>query len=252
VLEINQIHHGDCLELMKEIPDNSIDCIITDPPYNISQKDFNVDRSKCKSKSMRRKSKLVYDFGEWDNKSRKDFLEFTYSWIKECCRVLKDGGTIISFFDNKEISYLGWVSKEFGIKTRAIFSWCKSNPVPSFKKVNYLSSIELIWIGSKGEKTWTFNFKQQKEMKNFMITANKSAYGETKHPTEKPKELINHLLQIHTNVGDLVLDIFSGSGTTAVCCKELGRIFIGIEKEREYFEMAQKRLSQNTLMEVKQ
>ena len=249
-LKPNQIYHFDCFELLKELPDNSIDCIITDPPYNISKENDNRDRSKLNSPIMRRESPLKYDFGEWDNKSRKEFLEFTSSWIKECCRVLKDGGTLISFFNKEDISFLGWEAKKCNVRTRTIFTWCKSNPVPSFRKVNYLSATEYVWIGSKGTKAWTFNFKQQKEMKNFMITANKSAYGETKHPTEKPKELIKHLLEIHTKEEDLVLDIFAGSGTTAVCCKELNRKYILCELSEEYISMAKHRLSQKTLMEV--
>ncbi len=248
MLELNKIHNIDCFELLKELPDNSIDCILTDPPYNISKENDNRDRSKLNSPIMRRESPLKYDFGEWDNKSRKEFLEFTSSWIKECCRVLKDGGTIISFFNKEDISFLGWEAKKCDIRTRTIFTWCKSNPVPSFKKVNYLSATEYIWIGSKGTKAWTFNFKQQKEMKNFMITANKSAYGETKHPTEKPKELIKHLLQIHTNEGDLVLDIFGGSGTTAICCKELNRKYILSELSKDYILMTKNRLSQEVLV----
>ena len=247
MIELNKIHRGNCLELIKQIPDNSIDCIITDPPYNISKENDNRDRSKLNSPIMRRESPLKYDFGEWDNKSREEFLEFTKQWIIEACRVLKDGGTIISFFNKEDISYLGWEAKKLGVRTRTIFTWCKSNPVPSFRKVNYLSGTEFIWIGSKGTKAWTFNFKQQKEMKNFMITSNKSAYGETEHPTEKPKELIKHLLEIHTKEGDVVLDLFNGSGTTTICCQELNRKFIGMEINQDFIDMANKRLSQTTL-----
>jgi len=247
LIEINKIIQGNCLELFKSIEDNSVDLIITDPPYNISKENDNRDRSKLNSPIMRRESPLKYDFGEWDNMSREGFIDFTKQWLKECCRVLKDGGTIISFFNKEDISLLGWEAKQYGIRTRTIFTWCKSNPVPSFRKVNYLSATEYLWIGSKGTKAWTFNFKQQKEMKNFMITSNGSVYKETKHPTEKPKELIKHLLEIHSNKEDLILDCFGGSGTTAICCKELGRNFIVFELLKDYCKMAEKRLSQESL-----
>lgn len=217
----------DCLSFLKDIKDNSIDLILVDPPYNISKLNDNRDRSKLNSPIMRRESPLKYDFGDWDNKTRGEFLEFTKSWLKECCRVLKENGTIISFFNKEDISLLGWEAKNFGVRTRTIFTWCKSNPVPSFRKVNYLSATEFIWIGSKGK--WTFNFKMQKEMKNFMITANGSSYKESKHPTEKPLSLIKHLIEIHSNKGDLVLDCFMGSGTTPIACEELGRNFIGTD-----------------------
>jgi len=241
-MKTNTIIQGDCLEVMKEIPDKSIDCIITDPPYNISKENDNRDRSKLNSPIMRRKKSLNYDFGEWDNMERQDFLDFTKKWLRECCRVLKDGGAFISFFNKEDISYLGWVSNEFDIRTRTIICWHKTNPVPSFRKVNYLSACEYIWIGSKGKKPWVFNFKQQKEMHNFFETPNKSSYGKTKHPTEKPESLMEHLIQIHTKEEAVVLDPFLGSGTTAVACLKLNRKFIGIEKEEEYVKIAKQRI----------
>ena len=242
---VNSIVCSDCLEGMKQMADNSVDTIITDPPYNISKLNDNRDRSKLNSPIMRRESPLKYDFGNWDNMDREVFLEFTTNWIKECCRVLKEGGTIISFFNKEDISYLGWIAKEYGIRTRTIFTWCKTNPVPSFRKVNYLSATEFIWIASKGEKAWNFNFKLQKEMKNYMITANKSAYGETEHPTEKPKELIKHFVEIHSNEGDLVLDCFAGSFTTAIACENLKRNWICMEINKEYCDIGLKRIEQN-------
>jgi len=240
-----KIIQGDCIEEMKKMKDNSVNLILVDPPYNISKENDNRDRSKLNSPIMRRESPLKYDFGEWDNKSREDFLEFTKDWLKECCRVLKENGTIISFFNKEDISFLGWEAKKSDIRTRTILSWHKTNPVPSFRKVNYLSACEFLWIGSKGK--WTFNFKQQKEMHNFFETPNKSSYGKTKHPTEKPLVLIKHLIEIHSNKGDLVLDCFAGSGTTAVACKQLKRDYIMIEKEKEFIDMIKERLKQEVL-----
>ena len=245
-MKTNKIIQGNCIEGMKKIPDESVDCIITDPPYNISKLNDKRDRSKLNSPIMRRKKELNYDFGDWDNMERKDFLDFTKKWLKECCRVLKDGGTILSFFNKEDISYLGWTSEEYRIRTRTIICWHKTNPVPSFRKVNYLSACEYIWVGSKGKKPWVFNFKQQKEMHNFFETPNKSSYGKTKHPTEKPETLIEHLIEIHSNEGEIILDPFIGSGTTAIACLKLNRKFIGIEKEEEYVKMAKDRIKQYT------
>ena len=238
----NKIIQGDCIAELKKLPDNSVDLVLTDPPYNISKLNDNRDRSKLNSPIHRRSNPIVMDFGEWDNMERKEFLEFTKEWLKECCRVLKDGGTLISFFNKEDISYLGWTTKEFGLRTRVIFTWAKTNPVPSFRKVNYLSATEFIHIGSKGEKSWTFNFKLQKEMKNYMEIPNSSAWKETKHPTEKPVKLIKYLLEIHSNKGDIVLDCFAGSGTTGIACLELDRKFILIEKEKEYIDIILNRL----------
>lgn len=238
----NSIINADCMDILKQLPDKCIDLVLTDPPYNISQKNFCVDRSKAKSAIMRRDKPLNYDFGSWDNMERQEFLNFTKNWLLECIRVLKDGGTLISFFNKEDISYLGWVGQDNGIRTRTIFTWHKTNPVPSFRKVNYLSACEFAWIGSKGEKTWTFNFGKQKDMHNFFETPNASSYKETQHPTEKPKDLFEHLLNIHSNENDLVLDCFSGSGTTAIACHKLHRRFICIEKDKDYWQASVKRL----------
>lgn len=247
-LQLNTIYNEDCLETMKRMPDNFVDLIIADPPYNISKLNDQRDRSKLNSPIMRRKKAVNYDFGEWDNMERAEFLEFTDQWLKEVCRVLKDGGTIISFFNKEDISYLGWQAKNYGVRTRTIISWHKTNPVPSFRKVNYLSACEFAWIGSKGEKSWTMNFKQQKEMHNFFETPNKSSYGKTIHPTEKPTALLQWLIEIHSNKGDLVHDPFMGSGTTAVACKNLNRNYIGSEISKEYCQIAENRLKQGVLL----
>lgn len=236
---------GDCMiEMQKLIKDGiQVDLILTDPPYNVSKLNDNRDRSKMGSPIMRRKKPLNYDFGAWDNMERQEFLDFTNDWYNLCVQLLRDGGTMISFFSKEDVNFLGWIGKEYGMRTRTIFTWHKTNPVPSFRKVNYLSSCEYAWIGSKGETAWTFNFKQQKEMHNFFETPNKSSYGVTKHPTEKPLNMIEHLLEIHSNPNDLVLDCFMGSGTTGVACRNLNRDFIGIEMDTDYFKMAKNRIN---------
>jgi DNA modification methylase len=107
-----------------------------------------------------------------------------------------------------------------------------------------------VWIGSKG--SWTFNFGYQKDMKNYMITPNSSAYQETSHPTEKPLQLIQYFIEHHSNTNDIVLDCFLGSGTTAIACIKSNRNFIGIELSQHYCNIANKRIkllrSQYTLI----
>jgi DNA modification methylase len=238
--------HGDCLDEMQKLIDDGlkVDLILTDPPYNVSKLNDNRDRSKMDSPIMRRKKSLNYDFGAWDNMERQEFLDFTREWYELCVELLRDGGTMISFFSKEDVNYLGWMGKEYDMRTRTIFTWHKTNPVPSFRKVNYLSACEYAWIGSKGETAWTFNFGLQKEMHNFFETPNKSAYGKTKHPTEKPESMMEHLIRIHSNEGDLVFDPFMGSGTTGVACINLNRDFIGIEREDEYYKIASDRIDE--------
>jgi len=120
-----------------------------------------------------------------------------------------------------------------------------SNPCPSFRKVNWLSASEFVWVGSKGSCKLK-NFLNQTEMFNYMLTPNKSIYGKTKHPTEKPEALIKKFILVSTNKGDIVLDPFLGSGTTAVACEKLNRRWIGIEMNPEYIEIAKKRIEEET------
>ena len=245
MLDVNKIYNTNCLEGMKVIPDDSIDMVFTDPPYNISTTNEHRDKNKPNSPIMRQNKALNYDFGDWDNMERKEFLDFTKDWLIEACRVLKQDGAILSFFNKEDISYLGWEAKSLGVRTRTIFTWHKTNPVPSFRKVNYLSSCEYIWIGSKGDFK-TFNFKQQKNMHNFFETPNKSSYGVTDHPTEKPLALIKHLVEIHTQEGDTVLDPFMGSGTTAIACIDTGRKYIGFELDENHYNTSLQRINDHT------
>jgi len=241
---------GDCIEELKSFPDETFDLIIVDPPFNISQSGKSIGRKTLSSKMHKRDSSVKLDFGEWDKKPELEYKEFTRKWFKECARVLKEKGWIFIFFSKERVGYFTDPIKSFfldnGFKTRTIITWHKTNPVPSFRKVNFLSSCEFIVVGSKGDSKLP-NFLMQKEMHNFFQTANSSAYGKTKHPTEKPTELIRWLIKVGSNEGDLVLDCFGGSGTTGVACKQLNRNYILIEKEQKYYDMALGRLSQECL-----
>ncbi len=245
---INSIVCCDCIEGLKELPDNYVDLVITDPPYAISQKGKKISRKSLNSKSWKRNSDIKLDFGKWDNfKTEEDFFKFTESWFKECVGMLKQKSWIYIFFDKQKTGYFDlFLSKKYGIKSRTIFTWLKSNPTPSFRKVNWLSASEFVWVGSKGECKLK-NFLNQTDMFNYMITPNKSIYGVTEHPTEKPIDLIIKFILTSSNEGDLILDPFLGSGTTAVACSSLNRNFLGFEINPEYCQIAIKRLEQENI-----
>ena len=239
---LNKIVLGDAIEVLKEIPDESIDLVIVDPPYFISKPGKKIGRKSKSGKSM----DVKLDYGQWDWFSSEDrFREFTEEWFKECVRALKTGGWIFVFFDKKKIWWFdSWLAPKYNVKTRDLFVWIKSNPVPSFRKMTFVSATEFIWVGSKGVESRIKNFLKQSEMVNYMITPNKAIYGKTDHPTEKPEALITRFVETCSREGEIVLDPFIGSGTTAVVCKRLSRNFIGIEKNKEYYDMAIKRLSE--------
>jgi len=241
---LNKVIEGDCLRVLKDIPNESIDLIITDPPYNVST-NLKIDRSRW-GKKQKRKAIINFDYGEWDKKGKDEFYQFTSEWFCECKRVLKQGGSIYIFFTKELISWFHqWRAKD--IKTKNIISWIKSNPLPAFNRTNYRSAVEFIYFGQKEGEKATFNFGQQKDMKNWFEHSLVQGKVRTKHPTQKPLGLIQKFIEVSSNKDDLVLDPFTGSGTTAVAAKMLGRNYIGIEKNPEYVEIANDRLRQELL-----
>lgn len=240
--ELNKIYCMDCLEGLKQIPDESVDLIITDPPYNISQ-EKNISRKTFKSKIYKANSDIKLNFGEWDRfESEEEYFNFTESWFKECVRVLKPKSWIYIWFDKQRTGYFDLLlAKKYGIVPKTIIVWHKTNPVPQFRKVNYLSCSEFCWVGTKG-KAKVKNFGYVKDMHTVIDYPNSSAYGETEHPTEKPVEIIKRFILHNSNEEDIVLDPFMGSGTTAVACLKTNRKFLGFEISEEYCKIANKRI----------
>lgn len=239
MVEINKIICADALIELQKIPTESVDLIVTDPPYNVST-NLKIDRSKW-GKKQRRKAIINFDYGEWDRKTEDEFYQFTKEWFYECKRVLKKGGSIYIFFTKELISWFHeWRADD--IKTKNIISWIKSNPLPAFNKTNYRSAVEFIYFGQKKGEKATFNFGEQKNMKNWFEFPLVQGKVRTKHPTQKPLGLIQKFIQVSSNENDIVLDPFLGSGTTIVACKKLNRNYIGIEINQKYCAIAQQRI----------
>jgi len=245
MLELDKIYNINCIDGMKQLDDNSIDLIVTDPPFNISQKDLQLKRNNMKSGMFKRNSDIKLDFGKWDLFDEKDYKKFTEKWFKECSRILKIDKWFFSFFSKERVGYftdpLNGLFNKYGLKARTIITWHKTNPVPSFRKRNFLSSCEFIVVGSKGSSK-VANFLFQKEMHNFFESPNASIYKKTNHPTEKPIDLIKWIIEIGSNENDVVFDPFLGSGTTAIVCKKFNRHFIGFEVNKKYYDISLKRL----------
>ena len=230
------LRQGDCLEVMKDIPDKSIDLILTDPPYLISKKSgFNSGGAWNNAEDKRlQKTPPKTDFGEWDKKEIDFFIAF-----KEFYRVLKPSGTIVCFFDIWKMHYLKQIAEENKFKQFRLIRWDKTNPVPVNSKLNYLSNAtEYALTCVKGGKP-TFHSEYNPGIFKYPICSGKER---TEHPTQKPLNLMQELLKIHTNDGDIVLDPFMGSGSTGVACKNLNRNFIGIELDENYFKIAEERI----------
>lgn len=226
------LFNGDCLEVMKGIPDGSVDLILTDPPYNISR-----DSCFLRGKNPAKKGDVFlikHDFGEWDRKPLDLNILFN-----EFNRILKRGGTLLIFYDIWKLQDLKTAAENFKFKQPRVCCWVKNNPVPLNSDKNYLSNACEYFVTFVKLGKGVFNSKYDNGLYKYPICYGKER---TEHPTQKPLTLISELLLKHSNKNDVILDMFMGSGTTGVACKNLNRKFCGIELDEKYFNIAEERI----------
>ena len=220
-----EIKNEDCFVFLKDIKDSSVDFACIDPPYEISR-ETNFLNSDEKGDDTDR-FRMSMDFGDWD----KDFSGLD-GVIKEIYRVLKPGGSLVCFYDIWKISYLKEYIEKAGFKQIRFVEWVKTNPVPINSKITYLSNAREVAVSAVKGGNSTFNSEYDDGIYSFPICHDKGRF----HPTQKPVDLIRAMIRKHSNEGDLVLDCFSGSGTTAVACYCENRNFIGCEISKEYYD----------------
>jgi len=298
------LRHQDGLQLLSEIPDNSVDLILTDPPY-ITSRDSGMDKwvkhvaeqDKADARPLRsltqwrglktlrewidflsqdaslycieeQTKKKIYqpraikrklkayqrdylkygsiygkkyavktNYGSWD----KDFtVEQLGFFVEHFYRILKPGGTCIVFFDLWKITHLKEMLENVKFKQIRLVEWIKTNPQPINSKVNYLTNCrEIALLGIKKMKP-TFNSKYDNGIYYHPLQGGKQRF----HPTQKSLPLFEELIKKHSNPGDLVLDCFAGSATTAVAALNTGRSFVGCEREEEYYTKSVKRIAE--------
>ena len=238
---LNQVICGDCREAMREWPNGCVDMVLTDPPWMISSKVI-IHRSMNPIKYRAKKS-IILDFGKWDHFEDEDeYRSFTKGWLTEATRVLKEGGHLITFFDQNKSSDLIKLAKSVGLTMRQHLYWLKSNPVPRARKVDFMVALEhAVWFtkGSKSGATFHYELGQQRNYVEAAIPQHPRF-----HPTQKPLNVLGVWIKYLSNQGDIILDPMCGSGSTLVAAKQLGRHFIGIDLNPTYVEMAKKRLGQ--------
>ena len=223
----------DCFEMLKDIPDNYINLFLIDPPYMVSRS-TNFQSGDLKGDDTDR-FRVSMDFGDWDT----DFSGLDEVG-KEAYRVLCKGGTLICFYDLWKVSELKEYFEKAKFKQIRFIEWVKTNPVPINSKINYLTNArEIAVTGIKGGKP-TFNSEYDNGIYKYPICHNKNRF----HPTQKPLSLIEDLVVKHSNEGDIVLDCFSGSGTTAIASYNKNRHFIGCEISDEYYQKSISRLQE--------
>ena len=236
---------GDAFELMAAIPDNSVDCIWTDPPYLLSN-----DGVTCIAGKM-----VSVNKGEWDRSNGiENDHDFNLSWLRECHRVLKPAGTIWVTGTLHIYLSVGMAMMQLGFRVLNDIVWEKNNPPPNLGCRCFTHATEIVLWATKAPKgskhKYTFNYQEMKaenggkQMKSVwkFPAAGKDEKVHGKHPTQKPVALIERCLRASTNPGDLVLDPFAGTAATGVAALTSGRNFTGFEQESEYTKIAGKRL----------
>lgn len=241
MIEINKIYNRDCYEAIKEIPSRSIDVIYTDIPY--LYKGMNKKASADKSRIANSISNLFDENGDLSQMT--DGID--YSIFDEFCRVCKyiyiyiwcskdQIYDILNYFVKKDCNY-------------NILVWCKTNPIPMCNGT-LLSDLEYcLIIKQKGAKK--FLGKYEDKSKFYVSETNQKDKMEYGHPTIKPLELVERHLRQCCEKGDVVLDPFLGSGTTALACKRLGINYIGFEKNKKYFDIAKSRIEERRINKSK-
>ena len=245
---VNKATQGDCVALMKSLPENCIDLIFADPPYNLQLK-----QELCRPDST--KVKAVCD--SWDKfSSFKEYDQFSKKWLKECRRLLKPEGSLWVIGSYHNIFRVGAVLQDTGFWILNDVVWVKANPMPNFRGVRFANAHEtLIWAAKSPSSRPRFHYKSMKafnedrQMRSdwfLPICSGKERLRDRRglkaHSTQKPEALLQRVMLACSRPGDLVLDPFFGSGTTGAVAKHINRRFIGFEREARYVKSASQRI----------
>ncbi len=247
-LPLDQILQGDCLEILEQLPENSIDLIFADPPYNLQlQNDLwrpNMTRVAAVDDAWDR----FDDFAAYDT--------FTRSWLGACRRVLKDTGAIWVIGSYHNIFRVGAILQDLGYWILNDVVWIKTNPMPNFRGVRFTNAHEtLIWAAKSRRARTVFNHHAMKSLNDDLQMRSDwllpicsgperiKVDGKKAHSTQKPEALLYRVILASSQPGDIVLDPFFGSGTTGAVAKKLQRHWIGIELEPGYIQIASQRLA---------
>jgi modification methylase len=244
----NQILVGECVEQLKKIPSGSVDLVFADPPYNL-QLAGDLTRPD--------QSKVDAVDDHWDQfSSFAEYDAFTKAWLTECRRVLKPDGALWVIGSYHNIFRVGSILQDLGYWILNDIVWRKTNPMPNFRGRRFTNAHEtLIWASREEKSKYCFHYDAMKVFNDDLQMRSdwtlplctggerlKNGDGDKLHPTQKPEALLHRVLLATTDAGDLVLDPFFGTGTTGAAAKQLGRNFIGIERETAYVKAALNRI----------
>lgn len=245
---LNKIIKGDVIEVLRKLPDDSVDLIFADPPYNLQLREELWRPNQTKVDAVTDKWDKFENFGEYD--------EFSKCWLSECKRVMKKEAAIWVIGTYHNIFRVGKIMQDLGFWFINDVIWVKTNPMPNFRGTRFTNAHETLLFAVKDrDAQYTFHYKSMRTFNDGLqmrsdweipICSGEERIrinGEKAHSTQKPEELLRRIIISTSDPGDVVLDPFAGSGTTAAVSKLLGRNYIGIEREEKYIQVAEERIS---------
>lgn len=230
------IYRGDSITVLRDIPSDSADAVVTDPPYSSGGTSSSARKADPAHKYQQTGTLRAYPAMLGDNKDQRSFLAWAALWLSECWRIARDGAPLLVFSDWRQLPVTSDAIQVAGWTWRGVAVWDKPSARPM--RGQFRNQVEYVLVASKGR------FERSTDRCLPGVFQHRVASCRKLHLTGKPEALMRELLEI-SKPGGVVLDPFMGSGTTGVACLATGRQFVGVELSREYFEIAAARLSQS-------
>ena len=231
------LYNEDCIVAMKRLANDTIDLILTDPPYNLGI--FMKDRAT----NLKKMRDNFFGAAGWDDLSIEDWEKSMDDFFEEAARLLKKGGAMVVFMSIIKVETLIRIAEHHKLYYKTTGIWHKTNPMPRNMNLHFVNSTEAWVYFTYGKRTGTFN--NDGKVLHDHIETGVAANGERKcgkHPTQKPVALMEFFVQVLSVEGDMILDPFMGSGSTGVAAKKNKRNFTGVELNESYFQMATRRI----------
>lgn len=246
-IKSNRIIVGECVAAMNALPEGCVDMVFADPPYNLQLGGDLLRPNNSRVDGMDETWDIFDDFASYDR--------FTQGWLTAAKRVLKPDGTLWVIGSYHNIFRVGGILQNLGFWILNDVIWRKTNPMPNFRGRRFTNAHEtLIWCAREKDSRYRFNYEAMKNLNDDLQMRSDwtlplctgaerlKVAGRKAHPTQKPEALLHRIILASTEVGEIVLDPFFGSGTTGAVAKKLGRGYLGIERDEAYAAIAAQRL----------
>lgn len=234
-----KLYNQDCIVAMESLIKDSISLIVTDPPYNLGK------FMRKRDTNLKKMRDNFFGSAGWDDMEYKEWTSSMDDFFCAAARIIKKGGSMIVFMAIIKVETIIKLAEKHGFYYKTTGIWHKTNPMPRNMNLHFVNSTEAWIYFTYKTKTGTFN-NEGALFHDFIETSvtpvNERRFG--KHPTQKPENLMQHFVELLSNPGEWVLDPFMGSGTTGVVSKRSDRNFIGVELDKEYFDIASKRIQE--------